>query len=209
MHGFLKEIGQGLQHLAARVITRARGLVGFVERVNNDRKITASGFSFLRIPRSYYGRLDARHLADNGVSEKLPKEILTKLEAAELMTASGVVDIAIKDEQIHTLNFAGQLSRTSPRPYARLSSRHATKTWPDGVHVEAPHSVAILSSPRPSMKSFVTLRRSVPMLPLTPLTERIGAVYQSKTVRILFFGYMGLWLLYAPQRPFSSMPTLP
>ncbi len=38
-------------------------LVGFIERVNNYRKITGCGLSFLSIPRSYYGRLAEADLA--------------------------------------------------------------------------------------------------------------------------------------------------
>lgn len=36
MHGFLKEIGQGIQHIASRV----DNLVEFVERCNRMREVT-------------------------------------------------------------------------------------------------------------------------------------------------------------------------
>ena len=49
---FLEEIGQGIQHVASRV----PDLIAFIARVNAMRKMTGRGFSFLRIPRSYYGR---------------------------------------------------------------------------------------------------------------------------------------------------------
>ena len=48
----LDTVAQGIQHLASRV----DNLTLFIERVNNYRQITGGGFSFLRIPRSYYGR---------------------------------------------------------------------------------------------------------------------------------------------------------
>jgi 4-hydroxyphenylpyruvate dioxygenase-like putative hemolysin len=62
VHGFLDEIGQGVQHLASRV----SDLVAFIERVNNYREITGAGLTFLRIPRSYYGRLDVNDLVKAG-----------------------------------------------------------------------------------------------------------------------------------------------
>lgn len=36
VHGFLKELGQGIQHIASRV----DNLVAFVQRANDSRKIT-------------------------------------------------------------------------------------------------------------------------------------------------------------------------
>ncbi|KAL3766600.1 hypothetical protein ACHAW5_002016 [Stephanodiscus triporus] len=53
VHGFLKEIGQGVQHVASRV----DDIVDFVQRANDRRRIFGEGFTFLSIPRSYYGIL--------------------------------------------------------------------------------------------------------------------------------------------------------
>jgi len=62
VHGFLKEIGQGIQHVASRV----KDLPTFVQRGNDYRRITGEGFTFLNIPRSYYGVLMTKHLV-NGI----------------------------------------------------------------------------------------------------------------------------------------------
>mmetsp|Transcript_29862 Transcript_29862/g.66159 ORF Transcript_29862/g.66159 Transcript_29862/m.66159 type:complete len:718 (+) Transcript_29862:75-2228(+) len=62
VHGFLKEIGQGIQHVASRV----KDLPTFVQRGNDYRRITGEGFTFLNIPRSYYGVLMAKHFV-NGI----------------------------------------------------------------------------------------------------------------------------------------------
>mmetsp|Transcript_2554 Transcript_2554/g.3641 ORF Transcript_2554/g.3641 Transcript_2554/m.3641 type:complete len:743 (+) Transcript_2554:24-2252(+) len=53
VHGFLEEIGQGIQHIASRV----DDIISFVQEANDRRKIFGEGFKFLNIPRSYYGVL--------------------------------------------------------------------------------------------------------------------------------------------------------
>ena len=62
MHHFLEEMGQGVQHIASRV----DNLTKFIASVNKKRKITGHGFTFLRIPPSYYGRLTVDTLAKAG-----------------------------------------------------------------------------------------------------------------------------------------------
>ena len=55
VHGFLKELGQGVQHVASRVAD----LVGFVQRGNENREVTGEGQSPVReIPRAP-SRLDS------------------------------------------------------------------------------------------------------------------------------------------------------
>lgn len=44
VHGFLKELGQGIQHIASRV----DNLVAFVQRANDSRKITGEVGCFSR-----------------------------------------------------------------------------------------------------------------------------------------------------------------
>ena len=66
VHGFLKEIGQGVQHVASRVAD----LPAFVQQGNDMRKITGEGFTFLNIPRSYYGVLMESHLV-KGIGAKI------------------------------------------------------------------------------------------------------------------------------------------
>eukprot|EP00300_Choanocystis_sp_HF-7_P019239 c20277_g1_i1.p1 GENE.c20277_g1_i1~~c20277_g1_i1.p1 ORF type:complete len:711 (-),score=184.33 c20277_g1_i1:51-2183(-) len=59
VHLFLREIGQGVQHIASRV----NDLCSLVQTANDIRKVTGAGFSFLHIPRSYYGRLTIKDIA--------------------------------------------------------------------------------------------------------------------------------------------------
>lgn len=59
MHLYLKEIGQGVQHIASRV----EDLPTLVQRANDMRKMTGAGLSFLSIPRSYYGSLTLRPMS--------------------------------------------------------------------------------------------------------------------------------------------------
>mmetsp|Transcript_10077 Transcript_10077/g.11563 ORF Transcript_10077/g.11563 Transcript_10077/m.11563 type:complete len:744 (-) Transcript_10077:556-2787(-) len=108
VHGFLKEIGQGVQHLANRV----ENLVAFIERANNYRKITGRGFSFLKIPRSYYGHLDInRDLVsslspgmceskDKAETERTAAKIFNSLVQNNLVTVTGIVDLDASSESI-------------------------------------------------------------------------------------------------------------
>ena len=97
VHGFLAQVGQGVQHLASRV----RDLVGFIERVNNYRKITGRGLSFLSIPRSYYGRLSEAELAAAaGLDRAAAEAALRRLQHAQLCSPSGIVELDVTDERI-------------------------------------------------------------------------------------------------------------
>eukprot|EP00581_Thalassiosira_minuscula_P018699 CAMPEP_0183712152 /NCGR_PEP_ID=MMETSP0737-20130205/7373_1 /TAXON_ID=385413 /ORGANISM="Thalassiosira miniscula, Strain CCMP1093" /LENGTH=775 /DNA_ID=CAMNT_0025940731 /DNA_START=4 /DNA_END=2331 /DNA_ORIENTATION=- len=53
VHGFIEEIGQGVQHIASRV----GNIIDFVQQANDRRRMLGEGFTFLNIPRSYYGVL--------------------------------------------------------------------------------------------------------------------------------------------------------
>jgi len=101
VHLFLDQLGQGIQHLASRV----SDVVSFVALVNERREITGHGFSFLNIPRSYYGRFDKDDLingkvVDTKVSPALAEAVTTALVEAKLMTPAGVVDLDINPEVI-------------------------------------------------------------------------------------------------------------
>lgn len=101
VHGFLQELGQGVQHLANRV----EDLVAFIERVNNYREICGGGFSFLRIPRSYFGYLDTDSLLPvlNNSKEKATR-VITLLQEAKLVSITGIVKLDIeRDEVVDTL----------------------------------------------------------------------------------------------------------
>jgi len=104
VHGFIEELGQGVQHLASRV----ENLVAFVERVNNYRTITGKGLSFLSIPRSYYGILNTKDLVSSGVSAELANDLTSKLVESGLMTPLGVLNLDISDEQIAQLDCASE-----------------------------------------------------------------------------------------------------
>jgi len=93
--GYIKELGQGIQHLASRV----EDLVQFIARTNFMRKTTGRGFCFLNIPQSYYGRLTAEQFKTAGVGEHA-KTVMTNLEAENLLSPVGIVTIDITDAQI-------------------------------------------------------------------------------------------------------------
>mmetsp|Transcript_50209 Transcript_50209/g.60586 ORF Transcript_50209/g.60586 Transcript_50209/m.60586 type:complete len:456 (+) Transcript_50209:161-1528(+) len=87
VHGFLQEIGQGIQHVASRV----DDLIGFVQRGNDYRKITGEGFTFLNIPRSYYGVLSLSSLPCS-LSPSTSQTILTACENF-ILTPDGAVPL--------------------------------------------------------------------------------------------------------------------
>eukprot|EP01060_Flectonema_neradi_P009775 TRINITY_DN1697_c0_g2_i1.p1 TRINITY_DN1697_c0_g2~~TRINITY_DN1697_c0_g2_i1.p1 ORF type:complete len:672 (+),score=168.16 TRINITY_DN1697_c0_g2_i1:69-2084(+) len=96
VHGFLEEVGQGVQHLACRV----KDLTAFIERVNNYRAITGQGFTFLRIPRSYYGKFGvASVVKQTEVSEEVAQKVHAALVDSKLMTPAGIVSLDITKEQ--------------------------------------------------------------------------------------------------------------
>lgn len=106
VHGFLKELGQGVQHVASRV----ENLVEFVQRANDYRDMTGEGFTFLNIPRSYYGILTREQLVEgtvlvesfDGLSEECAKAVMETLEAAQVLTSDGAVDL---DQTEDTIDF--------------------------------------------------------------------------------------------------------
>lgn len=97
VHTYLEEIGQGIQHLASRT----DDLVALIQRANDIRRMTGKGFTFLSIPRSYYGRLDAEYLQKNaGIAADLSTKVVKGLEAAGLCDAAGVVLLDITEAQL-------------------------------------------------------------------------------------------------------------
>ena len=98
VYGFLNEIGQGIQHVASRV----DNLVEFVQRANDWRQITGEGFSFLRIPRSYYGILSVKYLVENAVSsEKLAMTILEACERMQITSHDGAVFLDLDEREVN------------------------------------------------------------------------------------------------------------
>jgi len=96
VHLFLKEIGQGVQHIASRV----DNLVAFVQRANHYRNATGEGFSFLKIPRSYYGRLSESDLLATGASKEATAKLISHLVNANLMDIGGIVKSDVVDKEI-------------------------------------------------------------------------------------------------------------
>ena len=100
VHGFLNEIGQGIQHIASRV----EDLPTFVQRCNDLREITGEGFTFLNIPRSYYGILSESSLSGLVTSEH-SRAIIDILKAADVMEADGAVSLNLnKSDLVHILD---------------------------------------------------------------------------------------------------------
>lgn len=100
VHGFLKEIGQGIQHVASRV----ENLVDFVQRCNDMRDITGEGFTFLAIPRSYYGVLTIDHiLSYANITEALAVHVMNICEETEIISVDGAVDLALSKDDLEVL----------------------------------------------------------------------------------------------------------
>eukprot|EP01065_Artemidia_motanka_P007933 TRINITY_DN1396_c0_g6_i1.p1 TRINITY_DN1396_c0_g6~~TRINITY_DN1396_c0_g6_i1.p1 ORF type:complete len:726 (+),score=337.87 TRINITY_DN1396_c0_g6_i1:66-2180(+) len=96
VYGFVEEIGQGVQHLACRV----DNLTALIERVNNYRKITGRGFSFLNIPRSYYGFLALKDLQKVGAAPAAAQSVMQALQKGGLCDSTGIVALQITDAKI-------------------------------------------------------------------------------------------------------------
>jgi hypothetical protein len=122
VHGFLEELGQGVQHVASRV----ENLVDFVQRGNDYRKITNEGFTFLRIPRSYYGILTLSDLTgivgdgSDAVGEACAKAIMETLEAGMVLTKDGAVDLDISRDDLDVVLEKG-LSDCELKQYRKRS----------------------------------------------------------------------------------------
>eukprot|EP00978_Attheya_sp_CCMP212_P013562 scaffold34042_cov53-Attheya_sp.AAC.2 len=107
----LKDQSQGVQHIASRV----DDLISFIQRCNDYRKMTGEGFTFLNIPRSYYGVLTEKQLVHGisssthpsddtceedlngstaqGLSESCASSILIALEKSGVISSEGAVDL--------------------------------------------------------------------------------------------------------------------
>eukprot|EP00746_Dinoflagellata_sp_MGD_P137298 gnl/MRDRNA2_/MRDRNA2_71112_c0_seq1.p1 gnl/MRDRNA2_/MRDRNA2_71112_c0~~gnl/MRDRNA2_/MRDRNA2_71112_c0_seq1.p1 ORF type:complete len:505 (-),score=114.08 gnl/MRDRNA2_/MRDRNA2_71112_c0_seq1:137-1495(-) len=94
VHLYLEQLGQGVQHIASRV----PDLVTFIERANNQREMLSEGFSFLRIPRSYYGRLLIEDIEkEAGLSSADAKSIFQTLQDVNLVDKHGIVELEVSD----------------------------------------------------------------------------------------------------------------
>lgn len=94
---FLREIGQGIQHIASRV----ENLVDHIQRANEFRQMTGTGVSFLMIPRSYYGSLDAKRFArDAGLEQSQAEQCVSAFRQAGFVDSRSIVDLDVTREQV-------------------------------------------------------------------------------------------------------------
>jgi len=106
VHGFLDELGQGVQHVASRV----DDLPQFIQRGNDFREITGEGFTFLKIPRSYYGVLTTKLLEDRAdLSGACADAVLSHCEKNGLVV-EGAVDLQLTPDQLLS-KFDGSFDR--------------------------------------------------------------------------------------------------
>ena len=97
VHWFLEELGQGVQHVASRV----KDLPAFIEQANHYREMTGEGFTFLNIPRSYYGRLTLKSMEDyTGAPADVCEKAFNGMVKNNLMDLTGVVKLDITDAEI-------------------------------------------------------------------------------------------------------------
>jgi hypothetical protein len=89
------------------VASRVEDLVAFVQRANEYRQITGEGFTFLRIPRSYYGVLTANQLREgivgdrsDAVSEDTAEGILNVLRRRNVLSLDSAVDLSLTKDDI-------------------------------------------------------------------------------------------------------------
>jgi 4-hydroxyphenylpyruvate dioxygenase-like putative hemolysin len=91
VHAFLQEIGQGIQHVASRV----DDLVAFVQAANDKRQLLGEGFTFLNIPRSYYGVVAARDISSAGVTSDCAEAIVQVLRARCILELDGALELNV------------------------------------------------------------------------------------------------------------------
>jgi 4-hydroxyphenylpyruvate dioxygenase-like putative hemolysin len=94
---FLKQMGQGVQHIASRV----EDLPTFIQRANDYRRMTGAGLSFLKVPQSYYGYLTPRRLMrDSGVGDDSADTYFAALLEAGIVRENDVVDLDVTREAV-------------------------------------------------------------------------------------------------------------
>ncbi len=100
VHGFLDQLGQGVQHIASRV----ESLVDFVQQANDHRLVLGEGFTFLQIPRSYYGILTSRDLEmEGGIDAATARKLLYALRTEDILSKDGAVDLTTDRDRIRAI----------------------------------------------------------------------------------------------------------
>lgn len=104
VHFYVKELGQGVQHIAQRV----QDLPIVVQRANDYRKMTGAGLDFLKIPRTYYGTLTAASLSkDAKIDIAVAESIIAALRKAGHVDDHHAVDLNVTRDQVATALPAG------------------------------------------------------------------------------------------------------
>jgi len=97
VHVFLRELGQGIQHVASRV----SDLGALIQRANDYRKMTGAGLSFLQIPMSYYGYLTSKRLAqETGLDEATAEKCILALKKAGIVDCKNIVALDATREAV-------------------------------------------------------------------------------------------------------------
>jgi tyrosine/nicotianamine family aminotransferase len=97
VHHFLKQLGQGVQHVASRV----DDLPIFIQRANDYRKMTGAGLTFLGIPPSYYGHLTAKRLArDADCDADAAGRIHGAMRRAGIVDEKDIVDLHVTRDMV-------------------------------------------------------------------------------------------------------------
>jgi hypothetical protein len=77
-------------------------MIGYIQRVNDYRKITGHGFTFLNIPQSYYGVLSIDLLEEKNIPKDIIPHIMNALENAGIIDFTGIVlDLYITPDAIN------------------------------------------------------------------------------------------------------------
>mmetsp|Transcript_80988 Transcript_80988/g.127521 ORF Transcript_80988/g.127521 Transcript_80988/m.127521 type:complete len:656 (-) Transcript_80988:321-2288(-) len=94
---YIKEIGQGIQHVAQRVADLPR----LIQRANDMRKMTGAGLSFLQLPRSYYGFLRAERMSkDLNIDLSLAEQYVKSLQLAGVVSSMDIVELDATQKQV-------------------------------------------------------------------------------------------------------------
>jgi hypothetical protein len=114
VYGFLDEIGQGIQHIANRV----ENLVEFVQTCNDYREITGEGFTFLNIPRSYYGVLSSTYLANGAaIRIQLADVVVSKCIDRGVASCDGAVDLEMSKDSLSSILEGAMIGSTMREEY--------------------------------------------------------------------------------------------
>jgi len=95
---YLNEMGQGVQHIASR----CSDIVTLISRIKFYHAVTGSAFTFLNIPRSYYGRLSVDDLckaADPPLPTAAAAALLETLAASNVVVG-GSCNLDVTDGQV-------------------------------------------------------------------------------------------------------------